>query len=61
MKSIISIAIGFWIARELTSQYHKRRAKEIQLRQKRKLEAFFKAQDFSQTQIKEYTQAILNQ
>lgn len=60
MKTLISLAVGFWIAREISSRYHKRLCIQIQTRQKRKLEAYFKNQGFSERQIKEYTKSILN-
>ncbi|EDP94673.1 hypothetical protein U8527_06925 [Kordia algicida OT-1] len=60
MRTLISIAVGFWIAREISSRYHKRLCTQIQLKQKRRLQAYFKDQGFSQRQIKEYTKSILN-
>ncbi|WP_430409247.1 hypothetical protein [Kordia sp.] len=60
MRTLLTLAVGFWIAREISTQYHKRLCIEIQFRQKRKLETYFKNQGFSERQIKEYTKSILN-
>ncbi len=60
MRTLLTLAVGFWIARELSTQYHKRLCIEIQFRQKRRLEAFLKEQDFTEDQIQQYTKAILN-
>jgi len=60
MKTLLTLAVGFWIARELSTQYHKRMCIEIQSRQKRRLEAFLKEQEFTEDQIQQYTKAILN-
>lgn len=60
MRTLLTLAVGFWIARELSTQYHKRLCIKIQFRQKRRLEAFLKEQEFTEDQIQHYTKAILN-
>ena len=60
MRTLITLAIGFWIARELSSQYHKRLCIEIQFSQKRRLEAFLKTQGYKESAIKTHTKAIFN-
>ena len=60
MRTFITLAIGFWIARELSTQYHKRMCIEIQFRQKRRLEAFLKKQGYNEQDIKIHTKSIFN-
>lgn len=59
MRTIITLAIGFWISRELSTQYHKRLCIEIQFRQKRRLEAFLKKQGYNDQDIKTHTRSVL--
>jgi hypothetical protein len=59
MRTFITLAIGFWIAREISTQYEKRMCIEIQFRQKRRLEAFLKKQGYNESDIKKHTRSVL--
>jgi len=60
MRTIITLAVGFWIAMEVNTQYEKRMCIQKQFRQKQRLEAFLKQKDFSKKEIRKITKTILN-
>ncbi|WP_046756637.1 hypothetical protein [Kordia jejudonensis] len=58
MRTILMIAIGFWIANRLSKKYHKRLFMYIQHEQKQKFEALLKSQGFEKAEIKKQSQSI---
>lgn len=60
MRTLLTLAVGFWIARELSSQYHRRSFLKTQSRQKRRLETFLKKQGFKESEVVSHTRSIFN-
>lgn len=60
MRTIITLAVGFWIAMEVSTQYEKRMCIQKQFRQKQRLEAFLKQKEHTKKEIRKITKTILN-
>lgn len=60
MRTILTLAVGFWIANRLSSSYHKRAFVYIQKKQKQKLEAFLASSGFESAEIKKQSRSIFN-
>jgi hypothetical protein len=60
MRTIVTLAVGFWIANRISSSYHKRAFVIIQKEQKQKLEALLKLKGFEKAEIKKQSRSIFN-
>ena len=60
MRTVLTLAVGFWIANRISSNYHKRAFVIIQKEQKQKLEALLKSKGFEKAEIKKQSRSIFN-
>ena len=59
MKTILTLAIGFWLGRQIYLHHDKQTALKREARIKNRLTAFLKENGMSQTEIKASTEKII--
>jgi len=59
MKTIITLAVGFWLGRQIYIKYDKEQAKEMEEGMKKRLQSFLKENGLTKTEVKETTEEII--
>jgi len=59
MKTIITLAVGFWLGRQIYIKYDKEQAKEMEESVKKRLQSFLKENGLTKTEVKETTEEII--
>lgn len=59
MKTIITLAVGFWLGRQIYIKYDKEQAKEMEEGIKKRLQSFLKENGLTKTEVKETTEEII--
>ena len=59
MRTIVSLAIGFWLGREIYIKYDKEEALKKEQAIKKRLKTFLEKNGLSQNEVKEETNEIL--
>ena len=59
MKTIITLAVGFWLGRQIYIKYDKQQAKEMEEGVKKRLQSFLKDNGLTKTEVKETTEDII--
>jgi len=59
MKTIITLAVGFWLGRQIYIKYDKEQAKEMEEGVKKRLQSFLKENGLTKTEVKETTEEII--
>ena len=59
MKTIITLAVGFWLGRQIYIKYDKGKAKEMEKGIKNRLQSFLKENGLGKTEVKETTEEII--
>jgi len=59
MKTIITLAVGFWLGRQIYIKYDKEQAKEMEEGMKKRLQSFLKENGLTKTEVKETTEDII--
>jgi hypothetical protein len=59
MKTIITLAVGFWLGRQIYIKYDKEEAKKMEEGVKNRLQSFLKDNGLSKTEVKETTEDII--
>ncbi|MFY0689151.1 MAG: hypothetical protein JXQ90_18420 [Cyclobacteriaceae bacterium] len=60
MKTILSLAVGFWLGRQIYIQYDKEEALLKEKAVKKKMRAFLEENGFTKTEAKEQTSELLD-
>ncbi|MBQ21677.1 MAG: hypothetical protein CMD31_13060 [Flavobacteriales bacterium] len=60
MRTVVTLAVGFWLGRQLYVRYDREKVKKKQERVKSRLEAFLKENGLNQTQVEETVKEIIN-
>ena len=59
MKTIITLAVGFWLGRQIYIKYDKEQAKEMEEGVKKRLQSFLEENGLTKTEVKETTEEII--
>lgn len=59
MKTIITLAVGFWLGRQIYIKYDKEQAKEMEEGVKKRLQSFLKENGLTKTEVKDTTEEII--
>ena len=59
MRTVVTLAVGFWLGRSIYINYDKAQAKKKEAQIKRKLSLFLKDNGLSKTELKEITKDIV--
>lgn len=59
MKTIITLAVGFWLGRQIYIKYDKEEAKKMEEGVKNRLQSFLKDNGLSKIEVKETTEDII--
>jgi hypothetical protein len=60
MRTILIVAVGFYIGNRLASKYHTKAYSKIQSIQRKRLKAYLKQQGLSETESVNQTRSIFN-
>ena len=60
VRTVITLAVGFWLGRQLYINYDKAEAKKKEAQIKRRLGNFLKENGLTKTALKETTDEIMN-
>lgn len=59
MKTIITLAVGFWLGRQIYIKYDKQQAKKMEEGVKKRLQSFLKENGLTKTEVTETTDDII--
>ena len=60
MRTVITLAVGFWLGRQIYAKYDKDKMQKKEERVKSRLEAFLKENGLTRTEVKETVNEIIN-
>jgi len=60
MRTVITLAVGFWLSRQIYIKYDKEKMKKKEDQVKSRLEAFLKENGLTKTEVKETMDEIIN-
>ncbi len=60
MRTVITLAVGFWLSRQIYIKYDKGKMKKKEDQVKSRLEAFLKENGLTKTEVKETMDEIIN-
>lgn len=60
MRTVITLAVGFWLGRQIYVKYDREKVQQKEERVKSRLEAFLKENGLTRTEVKETVNEIIN-
>lgn len=60
MKTVVTLAVGFWLGRQIYVRYDREKIKKKEERVKSRLEAFLKENGLNRTQVQTTIKEIIN-
>jgi hypothetical protein len=60
MRTVVTLAVGFWLGRQIYVRYDREKVKKKEEQVKSRLEAFLKENGLNRTQVQETVKEIIN-